>query len=187
MPARGAGGGRSRRAADRAGEPLLVRPARRRDDGLCPPLRAQRRALSRHDRRAHHSGGVVHPARLRSQGLRSRGAPGAAARHVLPRPGRCGPLSWRRRLMDGRATTLERADAARRGGTGTRSGRTTGKLVLRLIIMGVLLIVVFGGFYAWQRMRETMTAQFFATMKPPPVPVVAVTATAEAVPQMFAG
>jgi membrane fusion protein, multidrug efflux system len=89
--------------------------------------------------------------------------------------------------MDGRTTTLERAEAARRGGTGSRSGRTTGRLAIRLIIMGVLLVVVFGGFYAWQRMRETMTAQFFATMKPPPVPVVAVAATAQAVPQMFAG
>jgi multidrug efflux system membrane fusion protein len=89
--------------------------------------------------------------------------------------------------MDGRTTTLERAGAARTGGTGARGGRTTGKLVFRLIVMGVLLIVVFGGFYAWQRTRETMTAQFFATMKPPPVPVVAVAATAQAVPQMFAG
>src|SRR5260221_9745595 len=89
--------------------------------------------------------------------------------------------------MDARSTALDRADAARTGSTGSRRGRTTGRLVIRLIIMGVLLIVVFGGFYAWQRTRETMTAQFFATMKPPPVPVVAVTATPQAVPQMFAG
>jgi multidrug efflux system membrane fusion protein len=89
--------------------------------------------------------------------------------------------------MDGRTTTLERADTARTGGAGSRSGRTTGKLVVRLIVMGVLLVVVFGGFYAWQRTREAMTAQFFATMKPPPVPVVAVAATAQAIPQMFAG
>ncbi len=89
--------------------------------------------------------------------------------------------------MDARSTALDRADAARTGSTGSRRGRTTGRLVIRLIIMGVLLIVVFGGFYAWQRMRETMTAQFFATMKPPPVPVVAVAATPQAVPQMFAG
>jgi multidrug efflux system membrane fusion protein len=88
--------------------------------------------------------------------------------------------------MDGRTTTLERA-AARAGGSSSRSGRTTGRLVIRLIVMGVLLVVVFGGFYAWQRMRETMTAQFFATMKPPPVPVVAVAATAQPVPQMLAG
>src|SRR5260221_4037670 len=86
--------------------------------------------------------------------------------------------------MDARSTALDRADAARTGSTGSRRGRTTGRLVIRLIIMGVLLIVVFGGFYAWQRTRETMTAQFFATMKPPPVPVVAVTATPQAVPQM---
>lgn len=89
--------------------------------------------------------------------------------------------------MDGRSTTLERAEVGRTAGTGARAGRTTGKLVVRLVIMGVLLVVVFGGFYAWQRMRETMTAQFFATMKPPPVPIVAVAATAQAVPQTFAG
>ena len=89
--------------------------------------------------------------------------------------------------MDGRTTTLERADTARTGSAGSRSGRTTRKLVVRLIVMGVLLVVVFGGFYAWQRTREVMTAQFFATMKPPPVPVVAVAATAQAIPQMFAG
>src|SRR5471030_2238389 len=89
--------------------------------------------------------------------------------------------------MDGRSTTLDRADAAPTRDSGRRAGRTTGKLVLRLVIMTVLLVVVFGGFYAWQRTRETMTAQFFATMKPPAVPIVAVAATAQAVPQSFGG
>jgi len=89
--------------------------------------------------------------------------------------------------MDGRATSLDRADAMTARVAGRRTAPTSGKLVFRLVIMAVLLVVVFGGFYAWQRMRETMTAQFFATMKPPPVPVVAVAATARAVPQLFAG
>jgi len=89
--------------------------------------------------------------------------------------------------MDGRATSLDRADAVTSRVGSRRTAPTSGKLVFRLGIMAVLLVIVFGGFYAWQRMRETMTAQFFATMKPPPVPVVAVAATARAVPQMFAG
>jgi multidrug efflux system membrane fusion protein len=89
--------------------------------------------------------------------------------------------------MDGRATSLDRAGAVTARVAGRRTAPTSGKLVFRLVIMAVLLVVVFGGFYAWQRMRETMTAQFFATMKPPPVPVVAVAATARAVPQLFAG
>jgi multidrug efflux system membrane fusion protein len=88
--------------------------------------------------------------------------------------------------MDGRTTALDRADGVQARQTARRPGRTTGKLVFRLVVMAVLLVVVFGGFYAWQRMRETMTAQFFATMKPPPVPVVAVAATAQPVPQIFA-
>jgi membrane fusion protein, multidrug efflux system len=89
--------------------------------------------------------------------------------------------------MDGRSTTIERADVAQTRDTGRRAGRTRGKLVLRLGIMALLLAIVFGGFYAWQRTRETMTAQFFATMKPPAVPIVAVAATAQAVPQSFGG
>jgi multidrug efflux system membrane fusion protein len=89
--------------------------------------------------------------------------------------------------MDGHSTTVERADAAQTRNAGGRAGRTRGKLVLRLGIMALLLAIVFGGFYAWQRTRETMTAQFFATMKPPAVPIVAVAATAQAVPQSFGG
>jgi membrane fusion protein, multidrug efflux system len=89
--------------------------------------------------------------------------------------------------MDGRSTTLERADAVPARDSARRAGRTRGKLVLRLGIMALLLAIVFGGFYAWQRTRETMTAQFFATMKPPAVPIVAVAATTQAVPQSFGG
>src|SRR5713226_2838167 len=66
-------------------------------------------------------------------------------------------------------------------------GRTRGKLILRLAIMAVLLALVFGGFYAYERFREVKTAEFFANMKPPPVPVVAVAATTQALPQSFGG
>ena len=89
--------------------------------------------------------------------------------------------------MDGRTTVLDRADAAPTRDAVGRAGPTRRKLVWRLAIMAVLLAIVFGGFYAWERVREQMTAKIFATMKPPPVPVVAVAATAQAMPQSFSG
>ncbi len=89
--------------------------------------------------------------------------------------------------MDGRTTLLGHADAAQMRETVGRAAPTLGKLIWRLAIMAVLLAVVFGGFYAYERFRETMTAQFFANMKPPPVPVVVVAATSQALPQSFGG
>jgi multidrug efflux system membrane fusion protein len=50
-------------------------------------------------------------------------------------------------------------------------------------LVALLLLLVFGGFYAYDRMRTQMTAQFFATMKPPPTPVAAATATAQDLPR----
>ncbi len=89
--------------------------------------------------------------------------------------------------MDGRTTLIDHADAAQMRETVGRAAPTLGKLIWRLAIMAVLLAIVFGGFYAYERFRETMTAQFFANMKPPPVPVVAVAATAQSLPQSFGG
>jgi multidrug efflux system membrane fusion protein len=54
-----------------------------------------------------------------------------------------------------------------------------------LIALG--LAVVFGGFYAYDRMRAQQTAHFFATMKPPPTPVAAATATAQDLPRFLPG
>jgi multidrug efflux system membrane fusion protein len=51
------------------------------------------------------------------------------------------------------------------------------------VVVALLLGLVFGGFYAFDRMRSQMTAQFFATMKPPPTPVAAATATARDMPR----
>ncbi len=89
--------------------------------------------------------------------------------------------------MDGRTTVLDRADAAATRDAVRPIGRTRGKLILRLAIMAVLLALVFGGFYGYERFREVKTAEFFANMKPPPVPVVAVAATAQSLPQSFGG
>src|SRR5437667_8553141 len=89
--------------------------------------------------------------------------------------------------MDGRSTSLDRADVVTTRVAGRRTAPSGGKLALRLGIMAVLLLVVFGGFYGYERFRAMKVAEAFATMKPPPVPVVAVAATATSVPQMFAG
>jgi membrane fusion protein, multidrug efflux system len=59
------------------------------------------------------------------------------------------------------------------------------KLVWRLAIMALLLLVVFGGLYGYERFRALKTAEFFANNKPPPTAIVAVAAAAEPVPQSF--
>src|SRR5260221_10508388 len=134
---------------------------------------------------------MVHPARLRPQGCGHRSASGATLfsdRRARALWRRCHRIARsRRRLMDGRTTLLGHADAAQMRETVGRAAPTLGKLIWRLAIMAVLLAVVFGGFYAYERFRETMTAQFFANMKPPPVPVVVVAATSQALPQSFGG
>src|SRR5258708_27747516 len=134
---------------------------------------------------------MVHPARLRPQGCGHRSATGATLfsdRRARALWRRCHRIARsRRRLMDGRTTLLGHADAAQMRETVGRAAPTLGKLIWRLAIMAVLLAVVFGGFYAYERFRETMTAQFFANMKPPPVPIVAVAATSQAPPPSFGG
>jgi multidrug efflux system membrane fusion protein len=60
--------------------------------------------------------------------------------------------------------------------------------VRKVVWFGVVLLLlglVFGSFYAYDRFRSQMTAQFFATMKPPPIPVQAATATASDVPRFL--
>jgi multidrug efflux system membrane fusion protein len=68
-----------------------------------------------------------------------------------------------------------------------RSRRTTKRLVLWLGVMTVALIVVIGGLYGYNRFREQATANFFATMKPPPAAVAIAEAKAESVPQAMPG
>ena len=87
--------------------------------------------------------------------------------------------------MDGRSTSLDRADAVATRAAGRRTAPTGGKLALRLGIMALLLLIVFGGLYGYERFRAMKMAEAFATMKPPPVPVVAVAATAQSMPQAF--
>jgi membrane fusion protein, multidrug efflux system len=86
--------------------------------------------------------------------------------------------------MDGRTAALERADATANGAV-RRGVPSRRKLVWRLVIMALLLLVVFGGLYGYERFRALKTAEFFANNKPPPTAIVAVAAAAEPVPQSF--
>jgi multidrug efflux system membrane fusion protein len=60
---------------------------------------------------------------------------------------------------------------------------STRRKVIWFGVIALLLALVFGGFYAYDRMRSQAMAQFFAAMKPPPTPVAAATATALDMPR----
>jgi membrane fusion protein, multidrug efflux system len=55
-----------------------------------------------------------------------------------------------------------------------------------LLIVGVLLALVLGGFYGFNRYRAQAIANFFAQNKPPPAQIAAVTAKSAAVPRLAA-
>jgi multidrug efflux system membrane fusion protein len=66
--------------------------------------------------------------------------------------------------------------------------RTTRRgLVIRLAIMAVLLALVVGGLYGFNRMREKGMANYFAHMTAPPTPVSAVEAKVGSVPNYLMG
>jgi len=56
------------------------------------------------------------------------------------------------------------------------------KTVRWFLIVGILLVLVLGGFYGFNRYRSQAIATFFANNRPPPAQIAAVTATSEAVP-----
>ncbi len=64
---------------------------------------------------------------------------------------------------------------------------STRRKVVWFSIVALLLVLVFGGFYAYDQLRSRMIAQVFATMKPPPTPVAAATATAQDLPHFLTG
>ena len=64
---------------------------------------------------------------------------------------------------------------------------TRGKLALRLTITALLLLVVFGGLYAYEQFREHAIANFFATNKPPALPISAATAEEASMPRFLIG
>src|SRR6201993_5086329 len=56
-----------------------------------------------------------------------------------------------------------------------------------MIVVGLLLGLVLGGLYGFNRFREQAIANFFANNKPPPAQIAAVKATSEAVPHFATG
>src|SRR5437868_13649151 len=65
----------------------------------------------------------------------------------------------------------------------TRRPRT----VLWLVIVGLLLAIVLGGLYGFNRFRDQAIATYFANNKPPPAQISAVEVKAEAVPRFATG
>lgn len=76
---------------------------------------------------------------------------------------------------------------AREHGKTVRPATDRPKTLRWLVIVGLLLALVLGVFYGFNRFREVKTAQFFATMKPPPTEISAVTAVTAAVPHLASG
>ena len=73
-----------------------------------------------------------------------------------------------------------RADLARPVSTRPRTLRW-------MVLVGLLLALVLGGLYGFNRFREQAIAAYFASNKPPPAQIAAVTATTEAVPRFATG
>ncbi len=74
-------------------------------------------------------------------------------------------------------------DQARRPRDIDRAATRRPKTVRWLIIVGLLLAVVLGGLYGFNRFREHAIASFFASNKPPPAQISAVEVKTEAVPR----
>ncbi|MGH7061651.1 MAG: hypothetical protein ACREFH_14785, partial [Stellaceae bacterium] len=82
----------------------------------------------------------------------------------------------------------ETADAvARERGQTARPAVGRPKTLRWFLIVGLLLAVVLGVFYGYNRFRERAIANVFATMKPPPATISAVTAVTATVPRFASG
>src|SRR5690242_19914309 len=88
--------------------------------------------------------------------------------------------------MDGDLNPLLPGDA----GAGNAASRQTAdrpKTVRWVVIVGVVLALVLGSFYGFNRYRTQAMANFFATNKPPPPQIAAVIANSETVPRFATG
>src|SRR5499427_10173876 len=69
------------------------------------------------------------------------------------------------------------------GGAATRPAKT----IRWFVIVGLLLAIVLGGLYGFNRFRQQAIATFFANNKPPPARISAVEVKTEAVPRFATG
>ena len=79
------------------------------------------------------------------------------------------------------------ADAVARSADLVRPAPSRAKTLRWLAIVGALLGLFLGGLYGFNRYREQAIASFFASNKPPPAQIAAVTATSESVPRFATG
>ncbi|HEX5452469.1 MAG TPA: efflux RND transporter periplasmic adaptor subunit [Stellaceae bacterium] len=85
--------------------------------------------------------------------------------------------------LSSHADSVARASSREPARTGGRPVHT----VRWLVIVGILLALVLGGFYGFNRFREHAIANFFAHNKPPPAEISAVVATTGQVPHHAEG
>src|ERR1700687_2998900 len=88
-------------------------------------------------------------------------------------------------LLSANAETADAVARERIGAARPASGKP--KTVRWLVIVGVLLALVLGGFYGFNRYRAPSIATFFANNKPPPAQIAAVKAISKAVPHFATG
>jgi multidrug efflux system membrane fusion protein len=82
--------------------------------------------------------------------------------------------------MDTRSTDLPRS-------IGDRPKPSRKKTIRRFVIMAVALAVVFGLLYGFNEFRKQAIANYFASNVPPPIPIAAAEAKAEAMPRYLEG
>jgi multidrug efflux system membrane fusion protein len=78
-------------------------------------------------------------------------------------------------------------DAVAREGADARPRTTRFKKVLWFTIVSLLLALLLGALYGFNRFREQAIASYFASNKPPPAQIAAVTAETTAVPRFASG
>src|SRR5690349_7325687 len=105
----------------------------------------------------------------------------SCCRRILPR------LRYRMDERDERTLTKHIASHAERAAAPQHGMGGEPAMIKRFIIMAIALAIVFGGLYGFNRFRQHAIADFFAKNKPPPAPVEASEAKADAIPRYPSG